>query len=292
MEILEQIELQSKQVEDIRKQLIVPKKIQLHTGLPGFESPKSYGVYRNTGGKPLGVVGESFRPMNLNHFLDSVVNSITNSGVELDISKLQYNEYYEGSRVSFTIPLKVYEIKESRMKGDVVETKLTFNTGFDGKTMTSLGYYTKRLWCSNGAASWDEGIKLHFKNTKNSDGRVFIFCEQLIQNIDSVEEYINKLSKLNRKSITQKDIDKYYMDVFGIDRNAEELSTRTQNKLDKINEAVAIEMENTGSNMFSLLNGITRFTTREADFEEEKILFSNLAKINSYAHKFAFETLN
>jgi len=117
MEILEQIELQSKQVEDIRKQLIVPKKIQLHTGLPGFESPKAYGVYRNTGGKPLGVVGESFRPMNLNHFLDSVVNSITNSGVELDISKLQYNEYYEGSRVSFTIPLKVYEIAEAGVTG-------------------------------------------------------------------------------------------------------------------------------------------------------------------------------
>jgi len=288
--ILEKIENGSSHVENLRSKLIVPKKIQLHTGMEGFDSPKAYGIYRNTGGNALGIVGESFNPMNLSLFLDSVSASIANTDADLDVSKLEYHEYKKGSVISFTVPLKKFEIPGSSMVGDVVETKLTFTTGFDGKTKTTLGYYTKRLWCTNGAANWDKAINISFKNTKNSQGRVFMFCDQIIQTIDNVESYVEQLSKLTKKSITQKDIDKYYMRVFGIDREKEEkLSTRTRNILDSINQSVAIEMQNTGDNMFSLLQGVTRYTSRKANFSEEKIRFTSLANVNERAHRFAFE---
>jgi hypothetical protein len=37
-------------------------KSSIYPNLPDFESPLSYGMYRESGGKPLGTVGKDFTP--------------------------------------------------------------------------------------------------------------------------------------------------------------------------------------------------------------------------------------
>lgn len=287
-EILNNVEQEVQHVETIKGQLIKAKKIQLHTGLDGWNSPKAYGVYRNTGGDCLGVVGESFKPMDLEMYLDSVVQSIYSSGIDVDITKLKYEEYKGGKKIAFNIPLKKYELN-TKMVGDILETKLMFKTGFDGYTKCSVSYSTLRLWCSNGAARWNEDRAISFKNTKNNNDRFMLFTDQIIKASADVDNYVKMLNELTFINITEADLDKYYLKVFGINRiTYHEQATRRQNTFDKINEAVAIEMQNTGENMFSVLQGVTRYLTHEVAEKEEDLLFSSANKINSLAHSVAF----
>ena len=111
MNYLETLEIQANHIETLKTQVLQAKKIQLHTGLDGFNSPEAFGVYKHTGGKPLGVVGSQFEPMNLQLFLDAIEHSVLNSGIDLDLTKLTYNEYYGGSKIAFRLPFKKYEIK-------------------------------------------------------------------------------------------------------------------------------------------------------------------------------------
>jgi hypothetical protein len=85
----------------IKANVIEPKKIQLHSGIEGFASPDVYGIYRNDGGEPLGVVGSRFEPANLHLFLDTIVSSVSDCGANLDLNTLTYNEYCGGSKVAF-----------------------------------------------------------------------------------------------------------------------------------------------------------------------------------------------
>jgi len=90
MNVLENIENGAAHIANLKTQVLRAKKIQLHSGLEGFESPESFGVYKNTGGKALGVVGSTFEPCDLELFTESIYQSILKSGLDLDVSKIQY----------------------------------------------------------------------------------------------------------------------------------------------------------------------------------------------------------
>lgn len=291
MEILEQIEKDNAVIESIRESMIKPIKVQLHSGIEGFKSPDNYGVYRKTGGSCLGVVGKTYMPLDLNLLLDSIIHSIHHSDLDLDVNKLQYTEYRGGSKIAFSVPLKTYEIKESKMIGDLIESKLLFKTGFDGKTMTSVSYYTKRLWCMNGASSWKSDYNIAFKNTTNSQNKIFNLCEGITQINADVEDYIRLLNDLALKPITKAMEDEYFLRVFGINKTTyQEEKTRRQNILNSIHEATAIELNNTGNNLFSLINGTTRYLSHNiASQSEEALMYSGAAVTNTLAHKVAYD---
>lgn len=282
---LESIENQFANIEAIKAQVIQAKKVQLHPNIEGFESPNNYGIYRHTGGKPLGVVGHVFNPMDLGLFVDTISSSILECGADLDLSKLKYTEFKEGAKVQFEIPYKSFQIK-SPMVGDVLDTKLTFSTGFDGLTKTSLSFFANRLWCSNGAKRWDKDIELSVKNTINNQAKALLYCSEIAKCLLDVEKYVERLNELTTKAITQADIDKFVTKLTGYDvKDYNKQSTKRQNILDKINQSIAIEMQNTKVTEFSLLQGVTRYTTHElAKGNEEALMFDNAAKLNAKAH--------
>lgn len=288
MEILKQIENQFSNIDEIKGQLIRPKKIQLHTGIEGFESPKTYGIYRHNGGKPLGVVGDQFEPANLELFLDTIVQSIVDCGSGLDLSKLNYAEYCGGSKVMFDLPIKDIIVK-SPQKGDVTKVSLKFSTGFDGKTKFKLSYSIFRIWCSNGCGRWESSIELAFKNTISAQAKMLLFCSEIFKAIESVENYEHTLNRLVNVPITKAQIDEYLTKVTGYSVSEyADLAKKSRNILDKINESVLIEMDNTGKNAYSLLQGITRYTSHEMasveSFEEDILFNPRINKMSQLAH--------
>ena len=63
--------------------------------------------------------------------------------------------------------------------------------------------------------------------------------------------------------------------------------------MDAINNSVAIEMQNTGANLFSLLQGATRYTTHEAaNGSEEKLMYASAGKTSDLAHQLIFDMVN
>lgn len=288
-DILEEIEVQSVKVEELRNKLLIAKKIQLHPNIEGFNSPKVYGTYRNTGGECLGVSKESYTPMNLSLFLDVIVNSITEADLNINIEQLDYKEYKGGKKITFDIPLQKYEI-QSPMIGDIMETKICFKTGFDSLTKSSVSYFTKRLWCMNGASRWDGGYTVAFKNTKNNADKYLSFTEEIIKTKLDIENYVEKLNEIVKKPVSQTQLDEFYMRMFGINRvNYHESHKKSQTIFDAINQCYAIESQNTGANLFSLLNSATRYATHNLAHQDEgELMFSNAATINTMAHQLVF----
>lgn len=290
---LETLETQANHIETLKTQVLQAKKIKLHSGIEGFDSPEAFGIYKHTGGKPLGVVGSQFEPMNLQLFLDAIQHSVLNSGIDLDLTKLTYNEYYGGSKIAFRLPYKKYEIK-TPMVGDTLETSLEFRTGFDGKTKMSLGFYSLRLWCANGAKNWKKDVDLAMKNTQGNVSKIAYFTNEIVKAAAMTESHVELLNNAALKSIRQADIDKFMTDLTGYNvKEYNDLTTRKRNILDAINQSVAIEMQNTGNNLFSLLQGVTRYTTHNlAEGNIESILYARANDLNTKAHELVFAELN
>lgn len=286
MNILDSIQGQFSNVEAIKNQVIQAKKIQLHPNIDGFESPKSYGIYRHTGGQALGVVGEVFQPMNLHTFVDAISESVLTCGQDVDLSKLTYVEHKGGAKVSFDLPIADKLIKSGK-KGDVLQQKLQFKTGFDGLTKISLSFMSLRVWCDNGAASWQNDIALNFKNTEANQAKALLFCDEISKVLGQANNYVEDLNKLAARKITRKEIDEFLVKLTGFDLKAtKEISTKARNILDQINACIGIETANTGLTEFSLLQGITRYTTHNlAGGSEEVLLFDHARKMNNLAHE-------
>lgn len=287
--VLETIENSTKHINDLKTQVIKAKKVQLHSGIEGFNSPNNYGIYRNTGGDCLGVVGDVFEPTNLELFLDAIETSVMQSGVEVDLTKLTYNEYYDGSKVVFRLPLKKYEL-QTPMVGDTMETAIEFRTGFDGRTKLSLGFFAYRLWCANGSKNWVKDVDLSMKNTINNQAKMFTFVNEIIKVVDMADAHANMLNLATKIVVNKAMVNKFITDVTGLNvADYNNLTTRSRNTLDRINQSVAIEMQNTGNNLFSLLQGITRYTTHDvANGDMQKILYNQANDLNVKAHQLVY----
>jgi len=281
-------------VAKVRSQLLTAKKIQLHTGLDGFDSPENFGIYKSTGGPALGVVGKVFEPMDLNFLLDGVVNSLVNcDNSNYNLDQLTYKEYKGGSKVSFEIPSNPIEIK-CKLLGDVYQTKLIFSTGFDGLTKTSLSFSSLRLVCMNGAKSWKSDVQLSFKNTFGNIGKIALFCSEISKVSNDMKQYKKNLESISLVQLNTKQLDEYMTKVTGYNvADYKNLTTRKRNILDRINESIAIEQKNTGNTLYSALQGFTRYTTWNlSEGNQDNILFDLPEKLNKAAHIEAFTVVN
>ena len=291
--LLNSIENGGAHIESLKSKVIKAKKVQLHSGLEGFESPESFGVYRNSGGAPLGVVGSTFEPCDLILFLDAIQHSVLSSGIDCDLTKLQYTEYYGGAKVGFKLPYKKFEIK-TPMVGDILETSLDFRTGFDGKTKMSIGFQSLRLWCTNGAKNWKKDIELSLKNTTNNQAKMLTFTNEVVKAANETENYVEFMNVASLKSIKQSDIDAFLTALTGYSvKEYSDLTTRKRNILDKVNQAIAVEVRNTGATYFSLLQGITRYTSHDlAKGDLDSVMYGHASQMNERAHQLVFAELN
>ena len=106
--------------------------------------------------------------------------------------------------------------------------------------------------------------------------------------------HVQMLNEAVKVKVTDTKVQEFICNLLGF-KPAElnERSTRTRNIFDAINASAAIEMSNTGKNLFSLLQGVTRYTTHDlAKGDEEAILYNRASVINRDAHQLVFAELN
>lgn len=284
LDFLSSLEQQFNNIGQIREQLIRPKKIQLHTGIEGFNSPDSFGIYRHTGGHALGVVGSRYEPQDLELFLDSVTHSLMDCGQNYDLSKLKYKEYKDGQKVSFEIPSNEFQI-QSPVKGDVFQTKIQFFTGFDGLTKTSITFSVLRLWCENGAKSWQNELNLSFKNTKGNVGKTGFFCSEIAKIDAQIDNYKELLQLAAQRKVTKNEINRFMEIVIGISQDTyNEQNGKKRAIFDRVNASTLIEQNELGNTAYALLQGITRYTTHVIGNGPDSVQFDNPAAINKAAH--------
>ena len=275
-----------KKIED---KLFEVKKLQYPSPQIGFDAPESYGIYKNSGDW-LGTVGNVYQPLQPKHFFDAVVNSLSNHS-EIDLSKMKYNEYKGGRKISFRVPLKEISFKNKAKLNDVTEVYLDFMTTFDGSGTTNVGLYSKRLVCLNGMTINVANAQIRKKHTFNKNAEVLTFTHEIGKLAQSVDNFKLFATALNSIEMTQAKIDDALTKITGYNlKDFKSLSTRKQNIVNSINDCIAIEFNDTGATAFGLLNAITRYNTHIAPSSgrdsEEYVLFDSGAKMNEKAQKY------
>lgn len=279
-------------VEQLKPMLIKAKKVQLHSGIEGFDSPDAYAIYRHTGGKPLGVTGKVFVPPDLCHLADTFEGSLKKCCPELDREQFEYSEFKDGSKVRISIPAPDIEVI-SKVVGDVHKMRIDITTGFDGLTKTSLSFFCLRLVCMNGMKRWKRDIELAYKNTAGNQPKMQLFCDEILTMLKDTQNYREFLNQAAKVQFTQATIDAFYQKLLGYnEKEYKTLSTRKRNILDKINASVAVEQRDLGPTLYTLLNGVTRYTSHDlAGGVMDKLLTDNAATLNQTANKIISEMM-
>lgn len=280
---MENLSAQMENFAKVQAQLETIVKIQSPAPLEGFDAPNSWNMYKESGGRCLGVVGKDFIPTQPTLILDSLLEC------NVDLSKLTYHEMKGGSKVRFQVPLKSFEFQNARKIGDVTDVSLCIQTGFDGLTKTTMYLYTHRLICLNGAKNSKTEFEVSFKNTKGNQGKVLGLCNDVsraVQQMDGVQDLYKALDKVQ---VNQAVVDEYLKKVAGLDIHmSEEWAKQTQARFDAINESIALEFSRTGATLFGLYNGITHYTNHIVKGSENPdfIFVDNGMKLNDKALAF------
>lgn len=267
------------------------KKIQLHSGIEGFESPNAYGIYKSTGGNALGVVGKDYTPTQPQFLFDNFQACLVSK--EIDDSKMQFREIKGGRSIMISCPVKEFSFKNGAKKDDVLSIRVVLTTGYDGRTKTSMFIEVERLICTNGMKAYQSEFAVSFKNVKGNIGKANMLCEDVTKSIAGIDSLTKLYRQLANRKITKEEQRQYILDVTGLDM-LETYSNRKQSVLDAINQSVAIEMKDAGATAWALLNGITRYTNHGAEYvSKDDYLFADSGMfMNNRAQHFAFEMLN
>lgn len=275
----------------------------------GFEKTEHYQTYEaidlpdtqlcyNDRGQFLGHVGKNYESIQPEMFLNSLLGTIDGCGKEtkLDLSKLEYIESANGRYIQFRLPVKTVAFKNVKGKEDIVDLFLSFNTGFGGYGRTELGLFSKRLICSNGMRIIEAETELKAKHTPRMNQKSLLYCEELVNTVNKVEETTKVWTAMNTKQVNESMIvnfTKKLADIKTSDKISEQ-SVRKQNIYNLMRDAIAAEFNDTGATVWGLLNGATRYTNHYASGHEnsEYILYATGAKTNELAQHLALEMLN
>lgn len=290
-EILNQISKASDNVKAIEKQLFTVVKKPLFTKDERYKPITThFGIYKEGGGIPLGVMGTVFEP-NQPKDIFNVIQNIALENDIIDLSKTKFKEYQNGSIIEFRQPLE--DVTFDNVKGvkEVLKIELLFQTSFNGSISNRIQLYVTRLVCLNGMTATNVEAKSIFRNTKNSNKKSLYFLSKFAKLLSDKDAYISDLIKLNQVEIDDEKIEEFINTL--IDFNPEvKATTRKLNIKKQLLDSINLEVERTGKTLFGFLQGVTYYTNHIIDKGDEYLLFSGGKKMNDKAQNLVFAELN
>lgn len=262
----------------IESRLFEVTKVQLHPNIEGFNSPDNYGVYKTTGGAPLGVVGSVYEPTQPKILFNSLIETI--SETEFGFDEMKFNELKGGKIINFEIPVGMTSYTNLLGKEDESVVKLHLQTGYDGYTKTTMFLSTYRLVCSNGMKRSHTEFALSYKNTKGNIGKSYdlsMSIQKLLEEKTTLQEMEQLLMN---KQVNQAKVDEFLKRTVGYSQKEyNELTAQKRKTLDEINKNIELEFSRTGSSLFGLLQGITCYTNHSASTKDrDSFLFLDSGK--------------
>jgi hypothetical protein len=233
------------------------QKIQLTTDYSDFNNPNAYGIYKKDGGNCLGVVGSNFTPVQPKIIANSLLD------LDVDFSSIKFETMKNESKFRFDIPLKENISFVNKFgKEDTTNLKICLQSGFDGKTKTSLFIYTERLVCLNGAKANFTEYSVNFKNVKGNQGKLL----GLVHGFEKVKNDIKKLNdfyiSLNKVEINEEVKNQYLKDVLNLDKD--NLTGKNKKIYSDVMESFELEIDRTGNTLFGMFNGLTHYVNHKA----------------------------
>lgn len=298
MDILKTLSADSQKLANIEARLfdVIEQSLQpvVSVGENGeiFEAPTTKALYKSTGGKPIGEIGTRFNPQQPRVLFNAMLDGIRENEC-LSIDGLKFTEMRDGQRIRFEAPMGV--IKFTNLRGEIDESIVTLNlqTGYDGKTKTSMYLSTFRLVCSNGMKASVTELECSFKNTKNSPVKVLNIIGDIQKQLKNFETLDFTYNKLNERKVTQAEIDAYVEKVSGFKLDEVKENSKADKVLKEMYKGIEIEIERTGQTAYGLLQGITYYTNHLAKNSDnpDYIYLDSGLKTNDKAYNEAVKML-
>jgi hypothetical protein len=276
-------------VANIENQLFDVVMKPLIVADPEFIVEDEFGVFKSTGGKKLGSVGNRFAPTQPRAVFGAFCDAILNKG--LDTEKLRYTEVKGGQVVRFSIDLEPISYINLRKQEDVTIPTLNLQIGLNGKVVTSMFLSTLRLVCTNGAKKSFTEFTTSFKNVKGNQGKIVGMFDDVVRCMEEVKDVKELYARMQKVEINQDVVNTYLKRVADIDMAMYgDYAKQKQNTIDLINQSIELEIGRTGATLFGLYNGLTHYANHEINTKDKDSVFSGVgSKLIAKAEKVMLE---
>lgn len=263
----------------------------LHAKLEGEFNPvkvsdkkaiyKDNGEYISTVGSGYGLVQPFESIQYMQSYLDTSELKLTHGG-QLD-----------GGRKMFLMS-DIWKAETEIAKGDAVKCSLLSSTSFDGSSKNRIDIIITRLACLNGMKVDEKVFSVGFKHTSKIHQRLDAAKHEIQIAVDAFYKTTNKMKVLATKKVTEQQVKTFVRNVF-VSEEAEDISTRTNNQIERVLELVYAGAGNDNQAIqgtaWQAFNGVTEYVTHEYGRNEESRLeaqwFGASADINRRAMSLA-----
>lgn len=177
---------------------------------------------------------------------------------------------------------------------DEIKSYITLINSHDGSLALQMYQTPVRVVCANTLrASLSNRENVCYARHTTSATRNF--KERATVILESARQYFERFKvsaqAMARREMTQLDIETFITELFAVNPDAEEVSTRTKNQMERIESLIYQGIGNNGKTSWDCFNGVTQFIDHEYSTEENRLASSWLGAGSNMREK-AYALLN
>lgn len=224
---------------------------------------QSFGMFRSNTGEWLGTVGERYTPLQ-NYELALILLQAT-EGLNLEVTR--GGLLYKGQKVYMQAELPAEKIGNSNVK-----RWITCLNSHDGSTSIAFGSSNTTVVCQN-TFFRAYGELQKFRHTETVKERIAIAQKDLRLTMNLDVELMTSFKRMADLPLKDEVVERVFKKLFEIapETKASDISTRKTNQIKDFAGAVQTSINEQGSTVWALFNGVTRYTNHvSAPKEPEK----------------------
>jgi hypothetical protein len=229
----------------------VKKKPLFALNEAGINVPtKAYGIFK--GDKHLGTTGERYEPFQNYQLAETIINATE----RLNLPKLRGGSLCDDTKIYLQAELQSDTIGKSEIK-----RYITALNSHNGTSAIGFGSSNTVVVCQNTFyMAYKELTK--FKHTINAESRVKDAVELLKLTLINDEMLMEDFKVMANKPLNDEIVERVIRNLFKVEKNMkqDDVSTRKVNQLSEFGTAIHTSIEEQGSTIWALFNGVTRYT--------------------------------
>ena len=260
-------------------------KLPLHSNLDDkVLDTKSFGVFRTDTNSWLGTHGKNYVPLQ-NFDLVNTVLTASQEIQEFNLDKIRAGLFLNGKKIYIQLPIEDETIGASKVK-----RWITALNSHDGSTSVAFGSQQTVVICENTFYKAYRQLS-KVKHSLNLTEKLKVMSEDLNASLVLDKLMVDVFKSWVDKPITSNQVTTVLNSIVSLDgtEDMNNISTRKDNQIKKINESFETEFATQGENLWGLFNGVTRYTNhnmfanKSQNAIQESLTFGQGAKINETA---------
>lgn len=252
-----------------------------------------FGLLNEKNGKIIHSVKDGYTVSQNKEIVEMVLMGMEGFG-ELSVSKA--GSLNDGRKVFIQLAIDGY----SKVGNDSIKKYVTIIDSNDGSTSLSVGIGNLTMSCQNQFWKFYRNGQMKAKHTYTIQEKIkelpYLIKLALSKNLRMIEIF----NKFESTPVTRELANEMVKELLGFDRimvesESKEISTRSKNIMNSLYNAIDIEMNNKGENLWGLFSGVTRWTTHDNSAPKrengriESSMLGNNYRYNQKALNFALE---